>query len=447
MYNEKYRPQFHFTAKKNWLNDPNGLVFYDGEYHLFFQHNPESVQWGNMTWGHAVSPDLLRWKQLRNAIEPDELGTIFSGSAVVDWNNSSGFQTGAEKVMVAFYTAAGEHGTAGKRPFTQCAAFSNDRGRTWTKFAGNPVLGNRTPSNRDPRVLWHEPTKKWVLVLAEDPGQYYSFHVSDDLKSWRCVSELRGENIFECPDLFELPVEGRPGDTRWILHGGNGHYLIGAFDGTAFVKESGKFALDHGSNFYAAQTFSDIPPTDGRRIQIPWMNGGEYPDMPFNQQMGFPCELTLRATNEGLRVFRRPVHEIRHIRGRLRRWNDTPLSPGENPLEGLAGDLFEIRAEIDLAGADRVGFRLRGEEVRYVARDKRLKCMGRSVPIGLADGPLKLHLLLDRSSLEVFAQDGFVAMSFCLLPDSDDRSLEIYSKGARAKIVSLEVWELSSVWT
>jgi len=158
LYHETYRPQFHFTAKKNWLNDPNGLMYYKGEYHLFFQHNPSGIDWGNMTWGHAVSPDMIHWKQLDNAIYPDELGTIFSGSGVVDWSNTAGFKNGNKAVMVCIYTSAGD-------PFTQSIAYSNDKGRTWTKYADNPVLGHIVGSNRDPKVIRHVPTEKWIMAL------------------------------------------------------------------------------------------------------------------------------------------------------------------------------------------------------------------------------------------------------------------------------------------
>ena len=159
-YNETYRPQFHFTAKKNWLNDPNGCVYYNGLYHLFFQHNPKGMDWGHMTWGHAVSTDLIHWEQQLNAIRPDELGTIFSGSAVVDHHNTSGFQTGKEPPLVAAFTYAGQFGNPPK-PYTQALAYSNNQGRTWKKYEGNPVLGNQSGgSDRDPKLLWHEETKR-----------------------------------------------------------------------------------------------------------------------------------------------------------------------------------------------------------------------------------------------------------------------------------------------
>jgi len=214
LYNEKYRPQFHFTPRENWTNDPNGLVYYKGEYHLFFQHNPSGINWGNMTWGHAISKDLMHWREVRDAIEPDELGTIFSGSAVVDWNNTSGLQTGKENVLVAFYTAAGKFAKP-EKPFTQCIAYSNDRGRTWVKYKGNPVIGNmKDDDNRDPKVIWYEPAKRWIMALFLDAGDEFALLSSEDLKKWDVIQYLMLPRARECPDFFELPVDGNPRNTR-----------------------------------------------------------------------------------------------------------------------------------------------------------------------------------------------------------------------------------------
>lgn len=439
LYEETYRPQFHFTAQKNWLNDPNGLVYYKGDFHLFFQHNPQSVQWGNMTWGHAISRDMVHWKQQPHAIEPDSLGTIFSGSAVVDWNNTGGFQQGKEKTLAAFYTAAG-------KPFTQCLAYSTDSGRTWIKYAGNPVLPNINGENRDPKVIWHAPSKKWVMALYVRKGESdgIEFFGSPDLKKWSFLSRI--EDYFECPDIFELPVEGRPGETHWIVLGANSHYSIGQFDGTTFTKESGKFVGDYGANFYASQTYSDIPASDGRRIQIGWMNGGSYPQMPFNQQMSFPCTLTLRSFPDGLRVVRQPIKELDTLHGKAQNWNDLALKPGDNPLAGLSGDLFDIQAEIEPGEAETVGFRLRGEEVRYSTKDKILTSLGKSAPLEMVDGRLRLRILVDRASLEIFGNDGRVSMTSCFLPAPSNKKLELYAVGGAAKVLSLKVYPLRSAW-
>ena len=457
LYDELYRPQFHFSSRKNWINDPNGLVYYDGEYHLFFQHNPDGLQWGNMTWGHAVSPDLLHWTQLDHALYPDSWGTMFSGSAVVDWNNTAGFQTGKEKTLVAIYTL---HRSADVDSSIedQCIAYSNDRGRTWTKYAGNPVLPTPHLVNRgfrDPKVFWHGPTGKaasnssermagkWVMIIYHRAGN--SLYGSPDLKSWKLLSEFTGLP-YECPDMYELPVDGDPADTRWIAEGGNGDHFVGRFDGTTFTPESEKLTCDYGLHYYASQTFSDIQASDGRRIQIAWMSSGNSPGMPFTNQMSFPHELTLVATPAGIRMVRKPVREIETIRGREWKFENLTLNPGENPLAGIEGELLEIHATIEVGAAAKVGLRLRDESIRYSTADHRLRCLGRNAPLEAKDGVLDLRILLDRASIEIFADGGLVTMASCFLPEPNDRSLEIYAKGGKAKIVSLNVWELKSTW-
>jgi len=446
LYNETYRPQFHFTPKKNWMNDANGLVFYKGEYHLFFQHNPKGIHWGNMTWGHAVSRDLVHWEQLPNAIEPDRLGTIFSGSAVVDWDNTAGFQTGPEKVIVAIYTSAGGMSDESKgQPFTQSIAYSNDGGRTFTKYEKNPVLPHLLKENRDPKVVWHAPTKRWIMTLFKD-GNTYGFFSSPDLKHWTHLHDISVPGCSECPDFFEMPVDGDRKNTRWVWTAANGHYLIGSFDGRRFTSHSGPHRMDWGANYCAVQTFSDIPESDGRRIQIAWMAGGKYPKMPFNQQMAFPCELTLRTFPEGIRMCRRPVREIHLLHAAEHKWTDVHLKPGDNPLADLAGELFDIRVEFEPPEAGEFGLRVRGQAVGYSTRDKKLSCLGRSAELHPVDGRIKLHVLVDRTSIEVFGNDGALSMSSCFLPRVKDRSLAVYSIGGPTRVVTLTVYPLRSAW-
>lgn len=207
-YNETFRPQFHFTARKNWLNDPNGLFYYRGMYHLFFQHNPFGLEWGNMTWGHAISPDLVHWQQLPNALEPDSLGTMFSGSAVVDWENTTGFQQGEHPPIVLIYTAAGNTSPASKgKPFTQCLAYSIDGGSSWQKYPGNPVMECIRPENRDPKVIWHPSSHRWIMTLYLE-GNEFAFFSSPDLKTWSPLHSLFAPESIECPDFFEIPLVG-----------------------------------------------------------------------------------------------------------------------------------------------------------------------------------------------------------------------------------------------
>jgi fructan beta-fructosidase len=260
LYRERLRPQVHFTTRRGWINDPNGLVYHAGEWHLFYQHNPYSTRWDNMHWGHAVSRDLVRWQELPVALYPDALGPCFSGSAVVDRDNTAGFQTGAEPPMVCIYTAAGS-------PVVQCLAYSLDRGRSWSKHAGNPVLPHIVGANRDPKVIWYRPGRCWIMALFLD-GNDFGLFSSPDLKRWERLCTVTIPGSSECPEFFEIPVVGRPGETRWVFYGGNGLHLLGRFDGQTFTAEAGPLPLHHGNCFYASQTFNDAP--DGRRVVIGW---------------------------------------------------------------------------------------------------------------------------------------------------------------------------------
>jgi len=361
-YNQKYRPQFHFTSKRNWLNDPNGMVYYDGEYHLFFQHNPTGLHWANMHWGHAVSKDMIHWKQRPHALRPYAGGAIWSGSAAVDWKNSTGFGKpgkDAHKPIVVCYTHA-------HHPFRQALAYSNDRGRTWTLYKGNPVLHNQGvhSGERDPKIFWHEPAKKWVMVLYLKRGLARIFN-SDDLKKWVRTSDVTGRNFNSCPDMFDLPVDGDEKKTKWVLYDAMFRYSIGTFDGKTYKIEATPGRGDAGRNFYAAQTFNDTP--DGRVIQVAWMRGSDFPKkgMPFNQQMSFPCELTLRTTDEGIRLYRWPVKEIESLYKKRHEVKKTQLKPGDDPLRDIKAELIDLYADITMGSAKKITFNLRGSTVTY----------------------------------------------------------------------------------
>ncbi len=238
LYQEELRPQFHFTSRRGWHNDPNGLLFYGGEYHLFYQHNPLGWPWGNMTWGHAISSDLVHWSEMKPALYPDSLGTMFSGSGVVDWNNTAGLEKGPEKTLVVFYTAAGNTSEMSKsKPFTQCMAYSHDKGRTWIKYSDNPVLGHVAAENRDPKVVWHKASGQWIMALFLDKHEFALF-ASRDLKSWTELQRITIDQGAECPDFFEMPVEGKPGQTKWVLTAANGRFVVGDFNGSRFTPES-----------------------------------------------------------------------------------------------------------------------------------------------------------------------------------------------------------------
>lgn len=439
-YRETYRPQFHFSAKSGWLNDPNGLVYYKGEYHLFFQYDPATTAPAdacNRHWGHAVSPDLVHWTELPVAIAPDERGAVWSGSAAIDWHNASGLQSGSENAMIAMYTAAGQS-------FTQCMAYSHDRGRTFTKYEKNPVLPHIVGANRDPRVLWYEPDHQCIMALFMD-GNTYALFSSTDLKVWTHLQDIQFPGSGECPDFFELPVDGDKRCTKWVFVGGNGNYLIGTFDGRAFARESGPHQGDWGGNYYATQTYSDVPTSDGRRIQMAWMSGGQYPDMPFNQQMNFPCELSLRTFPEGPRLCRVPVREIALLHAKEHKWSNRLLRPGDkNLLSDVAGDLFHIQAEVEPRDAELVQFVVRGATIGFAPSEGELTLLGRRAPLEAVNGRITLEIVVDRTSIEVFGNEGKVVMSSCFLPNKQDDGLSLCSAGGNAKVIRMTVYELES---
>lgn len=454
-YNERYRPQFHFTPEKNWQNDPNGLVYYDGEYHLFYQYNPNGTDWGFMHWGHAVSKDLIRWQHLPIAIYPDENSTdkekctAFSGSAIVDDKNILGKQNGDIKTLVAFYTSQ----FCGQR-----MAYSTDRGRTWTKYENNPVIAyDENDDARDPKVFWHEETGKWVMVLYRKPtpdtkSKGVSIYTSSNLVNWEFKSHIAG--FYECPDLIKLKVTNRPDEFKWILFDGDGSYLIGEFNGEKFIPETPKLPGDYGLNYYATQTWSNIPATDGRTIQIAWMKGGKFIGMPFNGQMSFPCELSLTKFNFGYKLIRKPVSEIEKLHNKNYKWQNENLIPGlnKNILKGINSELLHIKGEFDIKTSDNFGFMIRngkkdaGTELLYNVKRGVLSILGVAVPLNPVDNKISLEIVIDRASVEVFANGGQTVISNCFNPDDNSKDILFFTNGGELLITKMEVSEMNSAW-
>ncbi len=441
LYEETLRPQFHFSAKRGWLNDPNGLAFANGEYHLFFQHNPYGWGWGNMHWGHATSTDLVHWKEHGEALYPDELGPMFSGSAVVDEKNTSGFGRDGKAPIVLIYTAAGN-------PSVQCIAHSVD-GRTFTKFSGNPVLKQITPGNRDPKVFWHEPTQKWVMALYVGVGKKgeknehtIQFFTSPNLKEWTHASTIDG--FFECPDIFELPLDGDAAKKKWVLTAASSDYMIGAFDGQKFTPETGKLKGNFGRGFYAAQTFDHEP--KGRRIQIGWLQAPS-PGMPFNQCMSLPMELTLRTTAEGPRLARAPVEELKQLRGKKEGFELKVETEGEIEKflnEGMLlqrAELMEANVEVAIAGGKEVRLELRGVPISYDMAKQELEVDKQRAHVPLRDNKLHFSFFLDRTTFELFANEGLV---YIPVPVQKKKG---WSFGHRTNGVKFtEVYQLSQAW-
>ena len=443
LYEESLRPQLHFSPMRGWNNDPNGLVFYKGEYHLFFQHNPYGVNWGNMHWGHAVSTDLVHWKEVDEALYPDALGPMFSGSAVVDSANTSGFGKKGEVPLVLIYTAAGN-------PATQCMAYSLD-GRHFTKYTGNPILSNITPGNRDPKVFWHVATQRWIMVLYVGHGkQQHTVQIfaSANLREWQALSCVNGDSegghyLYECPDLFELPVIGGLG-TRWVLFGANGEYAVGAFDGITFKPEEERLRGHGGSAYYAAQTFSDLP--DGSRVLIGWLQTPS-PGMPFNQAMTLPQELGLVATERGVRLTRHPVRELESLRQETDAFGPVDMAVGTaNPLAHVHSELIELRIACTVSKDTQMTLGLRGIPVRFDASKQELWIGHHRAAWPVLKGQLALTIFVDRTSIEVFSQDGLLYAPVAVIPDAGNRRVAITVEQGTAQQVQGMVYTLKSCW-
>jgi sucrose-6-phosphate hydrolase SacC (GH32 family) len=327
----------------------------------------------------------------------------------------------------------------------QGLAYSTD-GRSYTKYAGNPVVRQITGGNRDPKVLWHEPTKKWVMCLYVELNGVHTIHFlgSPDLKAWTFLSKTDG--LFECPEFYELPVDGDPANRKWVLTAASGEYFIGSFDGTTFTPETAKLPGPAGTCCYAAQTFSDIPPEDGRRIEIGWLRTAT-PGMPFNQSMSIPRELKLITTPAGPRQTRTPVKELAVLRAKSHPSAALTLQPGgANPLAGVNAELLELRCEFEPGEAEEVVFTLRGATIAYDARKQELVVNGLHAPAPLRDGKQRLIIYCDRMGLEVFASDGLAYVPVSFHPKADDLAVGVQAKGGTVRMASLDVHELRSAW-
>lgn len=421
LYKETNRPQYHFSSRRGWNNDPNGLVYHDGQYHLFYQHNPYETHWENMHWGHAVSRDLLHWQELNDALYPDELGTMFSGSAVIDKKNSAGW---GKNTLVAFYTAAGKE-------MTQNVAYSTDGGRTFIKYKGNPILG----PDRDPKVFWYEPTQTWVMVLYED--NFFTIYNSKNLKKWIFKSQIKG--FFECPELFELAVDGNKNNKKWVIYGASGTYMIGTFNGETFTPEQGKYFYSWGSQ-YAAQTYNNTP--DGRRIQIGW-GRIEHSGMPFNQMMLFPCELSLRTTSDGIRMFCEPVSEIEKLYGKTYRWQNLKTEEANIKLRVIETELLHVKMDVEIEHGLGLEILFKGNPV--ISYDGIFNRFNGAPYTSERPSEFRfiIEMLLDKTSVEGYIDNGKLFISEGLKKGKTPDGLQL--KGL-LKIHTMEVNEVKSIW-
>lgn len=466
---EKFRPTYHFSPLYGWMNDPNGMVYKDGEYHLFYQHNPYGSKWGNMHWGHAISKGLINWEHRPDAITPDALGTIFSGSAVVDTDNTAGFGAGA---IVAIYTQNSDRQV-------QSIAYSTDNGRSFTKYENNPVLTSDARDFRDPKVFWHKETQRWIMLLAV--GQEMQIFSSSNLKDWAFESSF-GEGqgahggVWECPDLFELPVDGT-NEKKWVLlcnlnpggpFGGSAtQYFVGTFNGKEFVNESPSKTkwMDWGKDHYATVTWSDAP--DNRRIAIAWMSNWQYandvPTFQYRSPNSVPRDLSLFTVDGETYLQSAPSPELLKLRdiSKKRSFKVNGTRTIKDMIAGNEG-AYEIELTIENQHADVIGFRLyndKGEEVdmQYDMKEKKFSMDRRkSGEVGFNENfpmltwttiesgkdELKLRLFVDKSSVEAFGDGGRFVMTNQVFPSEPYTHIDFYSKGGAYKVDSFVIYKL-----
>ncbi|MYM21957.1 glycoside hydrolase family 32 protein [Duganella sp. FT135W] len=507
-YLQAFRPQLSYSPAHNWMNDPNGLVYHDGEYHLFYQYNPNGSTWGDMSWGHAVSPDLLHWQELPLALKVEKTARgevtqmFFSGSVVVDQANTSGLGESGRPAMIAMYTsvyplaqqlASGQPVLAGTQ--AQSLAYSLDRGRSWTQYAANPVIAlppapytDQYREFRDPKVFWYAAGNKWVMVLVLPNLHKALLYSSRDLLHWHWMSEFGPSNAiggaWECPDLIELTVDGDPNQRKWVLvmslnpggpAGGSGtQYFVGDFDGVKFSADPspGVQWLDYGADYYAAVSWNGLP--GNRQIMIGWMSnwlyGQQVPTAPWRSAQSVPRELSLRTLDGRVRLVQQPVTEFQSLRTNLL-YREPVLRVPANAvtLNHVLSDAGPAELELHLkpGGAQRTGIRLRSGatdheiELGYDrehgtlyldrSRDGYSAALAgfaqrQNAPVQLRDGKLRLRILFDTASLTVFAGEGEAVLSSQIFPDPHQARVSLFAEGAAAEVTDISIWTLSSIW-
>jgi len=442
LYDEALRPQFHMSQMRGWNNDPNGMCYYDGEYHFFWQCNPGGRNWANMYWGHATSPDMVHWTEQDRALRSygDNVENrhpsmadknCFSGSGNVDLNNTAGWQKGAEKTIVLAFTDTG---------CGEALAYSTDRGKTFKYYEGNPIIQH---SGRDPNLVWYEPGKHWVIAVFDqdkEHGRNVAFYTSKDLKEWTRQSNLPG--YFECPELFELPVDGDPANKKWVVYAADAQYAIGEFDGKRFAPDhEGKYRVHWGA-YYASQCFSNPP--DGRVVQIGWARIG-MPDMPFNQTFTVPTNLTLRTTGDGIRMFATPIEELKQLRKPDPKTAENVELTAEAPAVtfDVTDQLFDIVVNVKKGTASKAILRFGENAATYDFAGQKLDEM----PLRMKDGRVTFRVLVDRPMYELIGGGGACfKTSGRRDPGKPLGKISLSAEGGSLSVESLTAYEMMSAW-
>jgi len=473
---EQYRPVFHFTPGKNWINDPNGLVYYQGEYHLFYQYNPFGDTWGHMSWGHAVSENLIDWTHLPVALYEEDSIMIFSGSALVDQGNTSGL-CGGEDCLMAIYTS---HDHSQRKLQHQSIAYSNDQGRTWTKYGQNPVLDLGMRDFRDPKVFWHEENGYWVMVVSHPLEFKVQFYRSDDLKNWILMGEFgnRGDvsKIWECPDLLKVPVSGTDA-FKWVLIISSGsqyegftgmQYFVGEFDGKTFVSDDdGRHPrwLDYGKDFYAAITYNNLPEGDPP-VLIGWANNWAYantlPTSPWRGMMAIPRELSLKEIHGDFTLIQKPIESLYRLAedSDKKLFSNHIIKNDDRLLSDVNAGSFLLKIRFRNIDADTFGIEiLKGEagetvvgydnskKALYIDRTRSGKTAFHEefasiehAPLMLDDNTLELEVLVDQALVEVFAKEGSVVITDQVFPESGWDAMQLFAEGGETSMELLEAF-------
>ena len=424
-YKEKYRPQLHFTSRRGWLNDPNGLHYFDGNYHMFYQHNPYGCKWGNMHWGHSISNDLIHWCEKDDALVPDEMGAMFSGSAVTDGNR-----------QILFYTAdTGSIRLSKEKRTVQCMAISEDKGITFRKHENNPVIGHVISHNRDPKVVWHKEINEWIMALYLDEN-FYALFSSKNLFDWEMFRIYSMEGCAECPDIFELPVNDDINNSKWVFYGANSTYFITDSIDKNFKKAQNEKKNQMTDTTYAAQTFYGEP--NGRIIQVSW-GRFEFPGMPFNMFLTLPCKLSLRTYNDEIFLCCYPVEEIEKLY--KRRYEYIKLNV-ENEFVFDIGkeELFDITFECE--NKDFV-LEIKGEKIKYECEKKQIFFKDKIVDVKIIDKTFNMRVIVDNTIVEVFINAGLYYFVEGTLFENNCGKIKVIGNLSINKLI---INELDSIW-
>jgi len=474
LYHEQYRPQFHFTPKTKWTNDPNGLVYYKGQYHLFYQHNPFGNVWGHMSWGHAVSKDLIHWKHLPVAIPEGKEGMIFSGTCVADINNTSGFGKVGKVPLIAVYTSHVEDVNQ-----SQHLAYSLDDGLTWTKYEKNPILDLHKKDFRDPKIFRYPPKNYWVMAVMLPVEHIVQFYSSKNLKEWNLLSEFgpAGDTtgVWECPDLTQVPVEGQPGKKKWLLQmsmNGAMQYFVGEFDGVNFKNENPPnkiYRPDYGPDYYAGICYGQLP-SNHKPVSIGWLNNWNYandiPTTPWKGAMSIPRTLSVKKLNREWILIQKPYEKISSLRElKYFRKNQNIEKYINLPV---ISQQCEIDAELKASTGSITGIRLANGNEHYFEvgydTEKKILYIDRSksgdqsfsknfeklnrfeILYLLAGETIKFQIFFDKSIVEVFVNGGERVFTAQIFPGEFESKIELFSDNNSSTAISYSVHKLRSIW-